>query len=82
MHVEQRHIIRFLGIKGLKLAEIAKDLSSAYGPDAYTPTSIKYWLHPTKLRRTDLRAQHAGARPPLDDMNAEIVSLLRKYPFS
>jgi DNA-binding Lrp family transcriptional regulator len=30
----------------------------------------------------DLRTQYAGGRPPLDDINAEILSLLQKYPFS
>jgi hypothetical protein len=36
MDVEQRHIIKFLLVKSLKLGEIAKKLSSAYGPDAHT----------------------------------------------
>jgi chorismate mutase len=69
-------------IKGLKLREISKELSSAFGPDAYTPLSRKYWFHQIKLRKTNLRTQHAGGRPPLDDIDAEILSLLRKYRFS
>jgi DNA-binding transcriptional MerR regulator len=82
MDLEQRHIIKFLRIKGLKLGEIAKELSNAHGPDAHTRPSIKYWLHQIKIGRTDLRTQHAGGRPPLDDIDADILSFFRKYPFS
>jgi DNA-binding transcriptional MerR regulator len=81
MDLEQRRIIKFLRIKGLKLGEIAKELSSADDPDAYTPPSIKYWLQQIKLRRTDLPTQHVGGRPSLKDNNIEILSFLRKCPF-
>jgi hypothetical protein len=82
LDLEQRHIIKFMRIEGLTLGEIAKEFSSAYGPGAYPPPSIKYWRHQVKVGRTDPRRQHAGARPPFDDINAEILSLPRKYPFS
>jgi hypothetical protein len=82
MDLAQRHIIKSLRIKGLRLGEIAKEFSSAYGVDAYTPPSAKYWLHQIKRGRTDLRTPHAHGRPPVDDIDAEILSLLRKYPFS
>jgi hypothetical protein len=82
MDLERHHIIKFLGIKSLKLGEIAKELLSVYGPDAYTPPSRKYWLRQVKVGRTDLRTQHAGGRRPLDDIDIEIRSFLRKYPFS
>jgi hypothetical protein len=82
MDLEQRHIIKFLRIEGLKLGEIAPELSSAYGPDAYTPPSLKYWLHRVKFGRTNIRTQHAGGRPPVDDIDAEMLSLLRKCLFS
>jgi hypothetical protein len=49
-----------LRIIGLKLGEIAKELSSGYGPDGHTPPSRKYWLHQIMLGRTDLRMQHLG----------------------
>jgi hypothetical protein len=42
----------------------------------------KIWFHQIRLGGTDLRAQHAGGRLFLDDIHAEILSLLRKYPFS
>jgi hypothetical protein len=82
MDLEHHHIINFLRIKCLKLGEIGQELSRAYGPIADTPTSIQYWLHYIRLGRTDLRKQYAGDRPPLDDIDAKILSLFRKYPFS
>jgi hypothetical protein len=35
MELERRHVINVLQVKGLKLLEIAKALSNAYGRDAY-----------------------------------------------
>jgi hypothetical protein len=49
MDLEERHFIKLLRIKGLKRGEIAKELSNAYGPDAYIRLSIKHWLHQIKL---------------------------------
>jgi hypothetical protein len=76
MDLEHRHIIKFLPTKGLKLGEITKELSIAHGPDVYTPPNIKYWLHQIKLGRTDPRTQHAGGRPPLDNISDPILSFL------
>jgi hypothetical protein len=73
MDLEQCHFIKFLGMKGLKLGQIVKELSSTYGPDAYTPPSIKYWLHQIKLGRITLRTQHAGGRLPLDNTDAQFL---------
>jgi hypothetical protein len=42
-------------LKGLKVQEIAAELSSAYGQDAYARPSITYWLHQINLGRTDLQ---------------------------
>jgi hypothetical protein len=70
-----------LPIECLELGEISQELFSASGWDACTSPSIKYRLHQSKLGRTDLRTQQDGRRPPLDDIDAEILLLLRKYPF-
>jgi hypothetical protein len=72
MDLEQHHIIKFLGIKGLELGEIPKALSSVYDLHAYTPPSTKYGHYQIKLGRTDLRTKHAGGRQPLDHIDAEI----------
>jgi hypothetical protein len=75
MGLEQRHIIRFLSSKDLKLDSIATDLSGPYGQDASEQASTKFWMHQLKLGRTDLTAQHADRRPALDDTDTEIVSV-------
>jgi hypothetical protein len=80
MDLEQRHVIKFLRIKGLKLRKIARELSSAYDADVYTAPSIKCRLHQIKVGRPDIRTEPAGGRALLDDIDAENVSLLRKYP--
>jgi hypothetical protein len=82
MDLEERHVIKFLHLKGLKLEAIAADLADAYGQDAYTKLSIKYWVHQIELGRTDLTTEHIGGRPTLDDIDAEILSALRRFPFS
>jgi hypothetical protein len=33
-----------------------------------------------QARGTDLHTQHVGGRPPADDINAEIITVLRKFP--
>jgi hypothetical protein len=51
MDLGQRHSIKFLHLKCLKLREIATELFNAYGQDACARSSIKYWPHPIKLGR-------------------------------
>jgi hypothetical protein len=45
MQLKQRHIIKLLHLRDLKLQEIATEPSSACGQDAYARQSIKNWLH-------------------------------------
>jgi hypothetical protein len=71
MEVEQRHIIKFLHLKGLKLGDIALDLSSLYGGDAYSRSSIEYWLHQLRLGRKYLMTQRVSGRPPVDDTDTD-----------
>jgi hypothetical protein len=44
MEPEQCHIIECLHVRGLKPDEIATELTSPYGRDGHTPSSIKYLL--------------------------------------
>jgi hypothetical protein len=82
MDLEQRHVIKFLYCKGLKLGSIAAEFSSPCGQDAYERPSIKYWMHQLKLGRTDFKKLQVGGKPALDDIDAGIFSLLGKYPFA
>jgi hypothetical protein len=49
MEVEQRCIIKFLHLKGLKLGDIVVELFTLDGEDACTRSGIKYCLHQLKL---------------------------------
>jgi hypothetical protein len=82
MALEQRHIIKLLQLTGLKLADIAVELSGQYSQDAHARSSTKYWLHRLRVGRKDLTAQHVGGRLPLDHTDTEIRSVLRTSPFS
>jgi hypothetical protein len=82
MEVEQRCIIKFLHLKGLKLGDIVVKLSTLDGEDAYTRPSITYWLHQLKLGKADLTTQHVGGIPYLRDTDPEILSVFRISPFS
>jgi hypothetical protein len=82
VELEQRDMIKILHVKGLKLDESATELSSTDGQAASAPPSIKYRLHQIKLGRTDLQTHHVGGRPPLEDNDAELIFVLRKFLFS
>jgi hypothetical protein len=82
MQLEQRHVIKLLDLQGIKLGDIAVKLSSLYAQNAYPRLSIKYCLHSLRLGRKDLTTQHVGGRPLLDDIDPEILSVLRISPFS
>jgi hypothetical protein len=45
MKLKDRHLIEFLHVKGLKVDEIATELSNIYGRDVYSPPNIKYWRY-------------------------------------
>jgi hypothetical protein len=82
MELEQRHIIKFMHLKGLKLDDLVAELSDMYGQDAYAKPSIKYWLHQFRLGRKNLTTQHIDGRPTLDDTDVEILSILRRCSLS
>jgi hypothetical protein len=80
--LQQRHIIKFLPPKALKLGDIAAKLSSVYGLDVDARSSIKCWLHQLRLGRKDFTTQHVGGRRPRDDTSTEILSVLKISPLS
>jgi hypothetical protein len=77
MELEQRHIVKFLHFKDLKLGDIALELFNLYGQVGHAKPSIKNWLPQLRLGRKDLTTQHMGGRPTLDETDTEIPSVLR-----
>jgi hypothetical protein len=82
MELEQRHVIKFVRLKGLKFCEIAPELSKTYGQAAHAMPSIKCRLRQFELGKTDLQMQDVSAQLPLDDVDTEVLSILQKLPFS
>jgi hypothetical protein len=76
MVLEQRHVVKFLHLKDLKLCKITTELSSAYGQDADTSPSIKEWIYQVRLERMDDQAQHVGERPTSDNLDTENLAFL------
>jgi hypothetical protein len=71
MQLEQRHIIKLLHLRDLKLQEIATEPSSACGQDAYARQSIKYCLHQITSgelfsKRNTLVDDHPSTMPMLN----------------
>jgi hypothetical protein len=71
IELEQRHIIKLLHLKGLKLRDIAVELSSLSSQDADMRSSRKYWLHQLRLETKDLTRQYVGGRSPLDETDTK-----------
>jgi hypothetical protein len=82
MELEQYHISKFMHTTSLKLDSVTKKVSSLYRHDAYAKLSIKSWLHQLKLRSVGLKMQQPGERQPLNDADAEMLSVDKKFPCS
>jgi hypothetical protein len=63
--LEQPRIINFSHLNGLKLNEIAMELSKLSGRHACASPSKGHWLHPIKLWRIDLQTRRVGGPPSL-----------------
>jgi hypothetical protein len=75
MKLEQRQVIKFLHLKGLKLDDIVTKLSNMYGQDVYAKSSIKQWLHQLRLGRKDLTHNIWAGQPP------STIPMLKFYRF-
>jgi transposase len=52
--MEQRAVIRFFTLKGLKARDIQAELKSVYGPEALALSTVKKWRKRFHEGRTDL----------------------------
>jgi hypothetical protein len=76
--MEQRAVIRFFTLKGLKAKEIRAGLESAYGPEALALSTVKKWRKCFQEGRTDLIDDR---RPVTPDLAEAIQSMLAERPF-
>ena len=63
MEIEQRYVISFLIRKGLKTKDIILELQQTYKDDAYSKTTVYYWVNEIKLGRIDLNNIPSPGRP-------------------
>jgi hypothetical protein len=66
----------------MKLAAIVAEPAAVYHGDAFDENRVQYWLHETKLYRSDLSDRPNSGRPPLEDIDARILQVLEAEPWS
>jgi transposase len=76
--MEQRAVIWFSTLKGLKAKEIRAELESVYGPEALARSTVKRWRKRFQEGRTDLIDDR---RPVTHDLAEAIQSMLADRPF-
>lgn len=63
MEIEQRYVISFLVKKGLKTKDIILELQETYHEEAFSKTTVYYWINEIKLGRTDFNNIPSPGRP-------------------
>jgi transposase len=79
--MEQRALIRFFTLKGLKAKEIRAELELVYGPEALALLTVKKWRKRFHEGRTDLIDNRRPGRPVTHDLAEAIQSMLAERPF-
>jgi transposase len=79
--MEQKAVIRFVTLKGLKTKEIRAELESVYGPEALALSTVKKWRKRFQKGRTDLIDDRRPGRPVTDDLAEAIQLMLAGRPF-
>jgi transposase len=80
--MEQRAVIRFFTLKGLKARPIQLELASVYGLDALALPTVKKWRRRFQQGRTDLFDDPRSGRPLTHDLGEAIRSVLEERPFT
>jgi hypothetical protein len=79
--MEQRAVIRFFILKGIKAKEIRAELESVYGSEALALSTMKKWRKCFQEGRTDLIDDRRPGRPVTHDLAEAIQSILAERPF-
>jgi transposase len=80
--MEQRAVIRFLTLKGLKSKDILAKLEGVYGEGVLSLAAVKKWNKRFREGRTDLFDDPRSGRPMTHDLGQAIRSMLVERPFT
>jgi histone-lysine N-methyltransferase SETMAR len=79
--MEQRAVIRFLTLKGLKSSQILIELTNVYHEAALSLTAVKKWHYRFKDGRTTLDDNFRAGRPKKSDLAEPVQFLINEFPF-
>jgi hypothetical protein len=81
MEYNQRMIIRFLHNEGADIRNIIQILQTLLTQDAYALRTVQFWIGEVCCGRKYLHDENYVRRPPLDDLDMNILAILDKSPF-
>jgi hypothetical protein len=79
MEIGQRSLVNYLHRKGMKLPAIVAEGAAVYHEDALDENRVKHWVHEIKLHRSDLSDRPSSGGPPLEDIDARILQVLKPW---
>jgi hypothetical protein len=81
MEYDQRVIIRFLSNEGICTHKITTRFQVQFGEHSYKLRTGQFWVAEVRFGRQDLHDEIRTGSPPLDDIDAKILTILNKSPF-
>jgi hypothetical protein len=81
MEYDQRVIIRFLSNERIAADETTTRLRAQFAEHAYKLRTVRFWIGEVRFGRQNLHDEIRTGRLPLDDVDANILAFLNKFPF-
>lgn len=82
MELEQRYAIRYLLRKNFSSLDIVSEIQETYKDEAYSQTTIYFWISEIKKGRTDLSNLPSTGRPVDEQIDYLILRELEINPFA
>jgi hypothetical protein len=79
--IKQRYIVKFLWKEGTDAHEIHQRLKAIYGDSSYPLLTINELMRNLTLERTEIRDFPRSGRPPIAQIDDDIMFLLSTFPF-
>jgi hypothetical protein len=78
---EQRTIIKLLTKENLRAHAILAELQAGFENKVPALPTVRFWMEQVRRGPDDLHDEHRPRRPPLDDIDTQIMRILGKSPF-